>query len=47
MYSLKYDQFDYFLEHATSETDILIGTINFLLVFIVLPTVLPAVPFIL
>ena len=34
---LNYDQFSYFLEHATSDTEIVIGIIGFVVFFIILP----------
>lgn len=36
---LNYDQFDYFLEHASSNTEILIGSVGFVVIFIILPLV--------
>ena len=34
-----FEQFAYFVEHASSDTDILIGTFNFILVFFIIPCV--------
>lgn len=34
---LQFEQYAYFVNHASSDFDILIGTFNFLLVFIILP----------
>ena len=36
---LQFEQFAYFVEHASSDLDILIGTFNFILVFFIIPCV--------
>lgn len=39
---LQYEQYGYFVDHASSNTDIVIGTINIFLIFILLPTAVSA-----
>lgn len=34
---LQFDQYAYFVDHASSKLDILIGTINFIVVFFIIP----------